>query len=169
MEIITIEDFKANTKEWLIDKLESMSKDDALQSICNIHDKLHNYEYPKTYEECCKTLNIPANGDIVYAGNWTYGGEYLDKHLDTIRKFQQLLICRDAYWKIAGEQMGSSKSFEPNWRNGLTKFCISKCEDQIMKYTCTYANYILIFPTEEMRDAFFDYFKKLIELCKEWL
>lgn len=37
---ITIEDFKANTKEWLIDTLESMSKDDALQTICDLHDEL---------------------------------------------------------------------------------------------------------------------------------
>lgn len=54
METITIEDFKANTKEWLIDKLESMSKDDALQAICNIHDELHKPQYPKTCEECCE-------------------------------------------------------------------------------------------------------------------
>ena len=30
-------------------------------------------------------------------------------------------------------------------------------------------NHILSFPTEEMRDAFYENFKDLIELCKEFL
>lgn len=30
MATLTIDDFNANSKEWLIDKLESMNRDDAL-------------------------------------------------------------------------------------------------------------------------------------------
>jgi hypothetical protein len=47
----------------------------------------------------------------------------------------------------------------------------------VIYYTGTYItkgvkctpSHILAFPTEEMRDAFFENFKELIELCKELL
>lgn len=32
-----------------------------------------------------------------------------------MQDLQTLLICRNAYWKMAGEQMGFGKSWEPNW------------------------------------------------------
>ena len=161
-----------------IDLTRELKKEDEIEVI------LGDYEFvlkdgktyfvkrckcPKTYEECCKILNIPVNGDIVYAGNWTDGGEYLDKHLDTLRKFQQILICRDAYWKMAGEQMGLDEPWKPNWKNGLSKFCIANCEGKILRGNYGSANFILAFPTEEMRDAFYNNFKELIELCKELL
>jgi hypothetical protein len=126
-------------------------------------------KYPKTYAECCKILNIPANGDIVYAGNWNDGGEYLDKHLDILRNFQKLRICRDAYWKIAGEQMGLGKPWKPDWTISETKFTIVEIAGIVVKSADMCNKHILAFPTEEMRDAFFEYFKELIEQCKELL
>ena len=125
-------------------------------------------EYPKSYEECCKVLNIPVRDldildnmldttEIVYSKN-------LDRHLNSFRK---LLICRDAYWKIAGDEMGLGEPWKPidnaevcygifTWageiyHNNTTKWCI------------------LTFPTSEMRDAFYENFKELIEQCKELL
>jgi hypothetical protein len=127
-------------------------------------------QYPKTCEECCKILKIPTNGDIIYAGNWTWGGEYLDECLDKIRSFQKLLICRDAYWKIAGEQMGLGKPWEPDYKNpDIDLYVIINIYNQVekAKYGYSFQHCILSFPTEEMRDAFFEYFKDLIESCKE--
>lgn len=128
-------------------------------------------QYPKTYEECCKVLNIPSNGNIAYVGDWVYGGEYLEKHLDRLRKFQQLLICRDAYWKIAGEQIGLGKPWKPDWENERYSIYSHK-NNKIVKgidvERCIH-RHILEFPTEEMRDAFYENFKELIELCKELL
>lgn len=51
-------------------------------------------QYPKTYEECCDVL-IPdcVEFNVILNG---YNGELLEK-------LGQLLICRDAYWKIAGD------------------------------------------------------------------
>lgn len=57
MKTITIDDFKANTKEWLIDKLHGMIISDAVKTIGNIHDELHKPKYPKTYEECARLLD----------------------------------------------------------------------------------------------------------------
>ena len=35
---------------------------------------------------------------------------------ELIENLQTLKICRDAYWKIAGEQMGLGKPWEPDWK-----------------------------------------------------
>ena len=76
---------------------------------------------------------------------------------------QTLLIYRDAYWKIAGD-------WKANWNtNIVAKYCIGACMDRIEKHLSGGANYILAFPTEEMRDAFYENFKDLIEECKELL
>ena len=89
-----------------------------------------------------------------------------------IAKFQELLICRDAYWKIAGEQMGLGKPWELDWENsdGGYRYCIvNRCNN--IGLTCEWLgeNYILSFPTAEIRDAFYENFKDLIENCKELL
>ena len=89
-----------------------------------------------------------------------------------IAKFQELLICRDAYWKIAGEQMGLGKSWKPDWndQDWNDMYYISYDGKSLAKedgFPC--CNMVLIFPTAEMRDAFYDNFKKEIEQCKELL
>lgn len=84
---------------------------------------------------------------------------------DLIEKFQNLLYARDAYWKIAGEQMGLGKSWEPDWDNLSTNHEFIK----ISKGCFTYSSRVLVFPTTEMRDAFYENFKDLIESCKELL
>lgn len=158
MATITIEDFKANTKEWLIDKLQSMSKDDALQSICNIHDRLH-IKYPKTYEECCKVL-----------GNNNFGTTIIGYRSNILINLKQLLVCRDAYWKIAGKQIGLNKAWEPDLQDKKqTKYVITNVGHNIAFERYAEYNAILAFPTSEMRDIFYNNFKSLIEECKKLL
>lgn len=128
-------------------------------------------QYPKTYEECCKRLNILSDGNIVYAGSWAYGGEYLEKHLNRLRNFQQLLICRDAYWKRAGDEMGLDKLWKPyNGQESCKKHVIQTVYGKVtcLDTWCQTRN-ILEFPTAEIRDIFYENFKELIELCKELL
>lgn len=161
---ITIDDFKANTKEWLIDKLESMSHDDALMTICELYNKLHTSQYPKTYNECCEVLKIPDDK--------RYIGIYVPLDYNKLLfAFTQLLICRDAYWKIAGKEMGLDKPWEPK----------HEYDEEIIFIYCDRVNginkgqgfptdnFCLVFPTAEMRDAFYENFKDLIEQCKELL
>lgn len=129
-------------------------------------------KYPKFYEECCEVLKIPTDGEIALAGNWGMEDDYIPKHLEILRKFSKLLICRDAYWKIAGEQMGLEKRWESNPSNDdQERYVIYNCQSEIVEsrfwYAC--ANVILAFPTEEMRDTFHENFKDLIEECKELL
>ena len=86
-----------------------------------------------------------------------------------IIQFQELIIARDAYWKIAGEQMGLGKPWKPDWDWRKSKFCIGVIGDKIEKFIVGTQQYMLSFPTEEIRDVFYDNFKELIESCKELL
>lgn len=111
-------------------------------------------QYPKTYEECCRVLNVWYKDDVAYIAG------YQNKLLSN---FQKLLICRDAYWKLAD-------NWKPNWNNYADYVYTIKYNGthiRLYNYTQEYA--ILAFPTEEMRDAFFENFKDLIESCKELL
>lgn len=101
--------------------------------------------YPKTYEECCDVIGISRH----------------EVEIDIPHPYQQnmfnlfkLLICRDAYWKIAGDEMGLGKPWE--FRT-------------IDKGYFTYSSRLLVFPTVEMRDAFYKNFKELIEQCNKLL
>ena len=149
-------------------------------------------EYPKTYEECCEILFgdksysefrfVPAKisnvctsyvkGDIV-----TDLPSKIIPYEEQINILYKLLICRTAYWKIAGDEMGLGKPWEPDWRNSEERrYCIVNIEGYInlpekilTKWILKVTNKILVFPTEEMRDAFYENFKKEIESCKELL
>lgn len=160
MGTITIDDFKANTKEWLIDRLHGMIISEAIKTIGNIHDELHKPQYPKTYEECCDVIGLHQLELPIALG-------YKAEIIETL---QQLLICRDAYWKIAGEQMGLDKPWEPDWLNvEQDKYVLFTHNNAICSNRYVLGHNILAFPTEEMRDAFYENFKELIETCKELL
>lgn len=117
-------------------------------------------QYPKTYEECCEVLKTTRIH---------IEGLGLDE-VNRIKPFIQLLRCRDAYWKIAGEQMGLGKSWEPDWSNAAQrKYCIVNTEGNVLKWVQKTTNKILAFPTEEMQNVFYENFKDLIEHCKEFL
>lgn len=163
METITIDDFKANTKEWLIDKLESMSKDNALQTINNIYDELHKPKYPKTYEECCEVLGIGSYFEPEIRNATT-------EECHIFMKLMRLKRCRNAYWKIAGEEMELGKPWKPDWTNtNSNKHCIYFVGDEIKKQPMLEVHHFLAFPTAEIRDAYKENFDNDIEICKEFL
>ena len=115
-------------------------------------------EYPKTYEECLKIMGVKLS-DCYIQG-------YKSPLLEDL---QELLICRDAYWKLAGEEMGLGKPWEPSDSDYITgRYCIFVHQGNIICSTpaedCPFT-----FPTEEMRDAFYENFKELIESVKELL
>ena len=117
-------------------------------------------EYPKTYEECCKIMNYCYN---TVATKTTHKEEL-------IRKFQFLLLYRDAYWKIAGDEMGLGKPWEANWETLDKKYNIYNYRGTISYDDFTVVDRcVLVFPTAEMRDAFYENFKSEIEMCKELL
>ena len=126
-------------------------------------------EYPKTYEECCKVVN--ANSCIKLVYNLSDGQKYYhdEDNLYLYENFRRLKICRDAYWMIYGEENGLGKPWEPNWTIDDMKYSIFTIKGMLSKTRARYDGAILSFPTEEMRDAFYENFKKEIEICKELL
>lgn len=181
METITIDDFKANTKEWLIDKLHGMVISKAIKTIGDIHEELHKPQYPKTYEECCKVLGIDSDNYLSIRNLYRDDGdkETTDYESDLLTKrcilekfdhLWELTICRDAYWKIAGEQMGLDKPWKPDWLDISTyKYCIYYVGDEIKKQPMSEVHHFLAFPTKEMSGVFFENFKELIESCEYFL
>ena len=118
-------------------------------------------EYPKTYEECCKVLMKYTNTVPNVCG------VSLEEFL-LFSKLIRLKRCREAYWKIAREEMGLDKPWEPATQDII--WGITRSKDEVEKYSCRYGKTNLLeFPTEEMRDAFYENFKDLIEQCKELL
>ena len=118
-------------------------------------------KYPKTYEECCKVFCCkPIVG---FAG--------LDDNEENLYgNFIALKRCRDAYWKIAGEQIGLNEPWKPDWKdNYQKKWLIDFYQGEINFTSGTNIQFFLAFPTAEIRDAFYENFKELIENCKELL
>ena len=116
-------------------------------------------EYPKTYEECEKILGLE---DSIIEG--CLGYEY-----KLLNAFQKLLMCRDAYWKIAGEELELSKPWKPDWNGHEFKYGLKFMGHRIEKTSEMTVSHVICFSTEEMRDAFYENFKDLIEQCKELL
>ena len=124
-------------------------------------------KYPKTYEECCKVLGINELPYMVYTWNRNEDVEVIlqEHQISTILnldRFRKLLVCRDAYWKL-------ERDWKPDWLYDDTKYILHINSLDICKDMSKHSNYILAFPTEEMRDAFYENFKELIEECKELL
>ena len=118
-------------------------------------------EYPKTYGGCCDTLYRNSRHDECYEA-------CLQGY--PMQTFARLLICRDAYWKIAGEEMGLDGPWKPDYKK--ERYVISRYTDEIVKgyrQAGLIEHFILEFPTEEMRDAFYENFKEEIESVKELL
>lgn len=122
-------------------------------------------KYPTTYDECRKIIDYHLTGATI-----------IGYKKSLLENFQQLLICRDAYWKIAGEELGLDKPWEPNWKDETqVKYMITTFNNKLEFFSSMHSyvvdrrNHILSFPTEEMLDAFYEIFKELIELCKELL
>ena len=107
---------------------------------------------PKTINDCLYFLKLDPrflDGVIGYRG----------KDLSALQK---LLICRDAYWKFADD-------WHPDWQDSELKYCIKSIGADVVKGSDATICCILAFPTEELRDAFWDNFKDLIVECKELL
>ena len=120
-------------------------------------------KYPQSYEECCQYLGF-VNNELVFEGDYRETNFPLKqwKRLGLMNQLNKLLICCDAYWKIAGEEMGLGKPWEPDYNNeGQIQYGLY----DILKYSHINPSQF-VFPTPEMRDAFYDNFKELIETIK---
>lgn len=127
-------------------------------------------KYPKTYAECCKVLDYCGDYFLTtYDSNGNPSA--ISNIFNSVNTLIKLLICCYAYWKILGEEMGLDKPWEPEYVSlkDNTYFTIQTFNGEIDKSATSHRNAILAFPNIEMRDAFYENFKDLIEQCKELL
>ena len=108
--------------------------------------------YPNTINDC---YNLLEDDELVSP--------------TSMRKFQELINARNAYWKLHGEEMGLGKPWEPNWTSFEGYPAIYMYRYQITLSVARDVHHCLVFPTEEMRDIFYKNFRKDIEECKEFL
>ena len=126
--------------------------------------------YPKTYEECCTVLRFHYDHYLTYDDEKDINPtKEEERFIDLMDAFSRLIVCRNAYWKLYGEEMGLDGPWEPDWEDGNLKWCMSYSGNCIEFDQYKYKHHILAFPTEEMRDAFYENFEELIEQCKELL
>ena len=108
---------------------------------------------PKMWAVCTKVIPTSYYPSI----NW-----YLpSKHDAALKALCKLLICRNAWWKKLG--------WKPDWNENSEKHCIGCNKYVVVGAKSIFANYILAFPTDEVRDQFIEAFKDLIEEAKELL
>ena len=113
-------------------------------------------KYPKSYAECAEVIG--------------WASAYIDGYNGKLIKcLQKLLICRDTYWKIAGEEMGLDKPWGPDWCSQDSKYIIANKAGVLQRNEVSHYSRLLAFPTAEIRDTFYENFKELIELCKDFL
>ena len=158
------EDGQHDMNEWkLPDGFEFRDGDGNLIAVDKIVLAKKRARYPQSYEECCEIVKVgkehTLEGEIIRINNYK---------IAILESFQKLLICRDAYWKIYGEEMGLEGKWEPDWSD-CRKFAIVVEGNEILADVCLRRNRILVFPTEEMRDEFLKVFRNYIEECKEFL
>ena len=158
------EDGQHDMNEWkLPDGFEFRDGDGNLIAVDKIVLVKKRARYPQSYEECCEIVKVgkehTLEGEIIRINNYK---------IAILESFQKLLICRDAYWKIYGEEMGLEGKWEPDWSD-CRKFAIVVEGNEILADVCLRRNRILVFPTEEMRDEFLKVFRNYIEECKEFL
>ena len=128
--------------------------------------------YPKTYEECCEILGVDPNNFLTITNCYEGEVETTNYERSLSSKFVSLWglrICRDAYWKIAGVEMGLGKPWEYDCNSEDFTPAIIYRSGCIQKVEIQYRNAILTFPTLEMRDAFYENFEELIIICKKLL
>ena len=164
-----LEHIKTTTKEDLereFNELEEWSNVgptvEEFMDFCNkVNEKP---KYPTSYEECCKITEDVADASLTCFA------------CKLLNDFQKLLLCRDAYWEIAGRELGLDNPWKPDWKDETqVKYMITTFNNELEFFSSTHSyvvgrrNHILSLPSEEMRDAFYENFKDLIEQCKELL
>ena len=145
-----LEHIKTTPKEDLEREFEEIESEGWLQigpsveefiDFCNKINK--KPKYPDNYDECVRIAKNIHGYDINIDAP-AYRG--------LLESFVKLLICRDAYWKIAGEEMGLDRPWRPDWNSFKEiKYCLYTIGNKIKTGEFRDDNNVLAFPTEEMR------------------
>lgn len=123
----------------------------------------------RSWKEYCDKMR--GKGSYCFGNNWkiyssTFGctpalSEFTDKEdVEVLMAFSKLL-------KLRKDWVGDWK---PDWTNIYQpKYAIANSSNKLVDCTCREISHPLSFPTEEMRDEFFNCFKDYLEQAKSLL
>lgn len=152
-----------------------MNKEQIFKELCDDMEKLFSVykakldneepeeiKYPTTYEDC---VDILEEDDVYNVYATPLSGCYARE----LGALQKLLVCRDCYWHLYGKSMNNG-DWVPDWNDSNTlKYVIIGHGNDIYLTTRLNETCVLAFPTEEMRDVFYENFKNLIDIAKPLL
>ncbi|MBR5297195.1 MAG: hypothetical protein IKU29_04925 [Parabacteroides sp.] len=114
-------------------------------------DWFQNPQFPTTYAECCEVLGIDA----------TVASYNISKYYDKLNAFYELLICRDAWWKVTND-------WKPDWTPGSTpKYSIYYDHGSVIGSMNFTTQRVFSFPSDYTRCKFYETFKDKFEICQE--
>lgn len=105
---------------------------------------------PTDFDSCAKLLGVSCH----ISTDGYMGAEF--------REFQELIVCRNAYWAIAD-------NWKPNYKNKEKKHCIVMRGNKLGVATTIEISRNFAFPTPEMAQKFHDSFKPKLNFCKDML
>ena len=117
--------------------------------------------YPKTYEEACKILGF----EEPYKQEINVHNSIYDYILQT---FYKLLLCRDAFRLVAGQELELEDKWKPDIVNGVyTASIINRSGNVVKDSGFDSENKLLMFHSDEVRNKFLESFGHLITVCKD--
>ena len=108
-------------------------------------------EFPTDYEKALGAVKVSEIRSLLVPKD-TY---------KAVTALCKLLIYRNAWWQKLG--------WKPDWKKHDDKYVVRINGGNIISSVFLNDNFILAFPTEEVRDKFAETFKDLIEEAKELL
>lgn len=106
-------------------------------------------DLPKDFAECAKIMGV-GEGELAY----------IDSITDVrAKEISKLIICRDAYWRLAGD-------WKPDYKKRNKKHCIATHGDKVGVATTISKRRKFAFPTVEMAEMFGECFASPLECCK---
>lgn len=164
---ILVRDTRTENKTTVINIPEGSSVKDDKGNIINtktVEIVRKTPDYPKNYKEACDILGFDCSGNTTNI--YTHCFQYDVK----LKNLYKLILCRDAFWTVAGLELGLDTSWKPDIVNGVyTATIINRSGRAVMDSGFDCENRILMFHDDKVRDKFHQYFFDLIENCLEYL
>lgn len=146
-------------KGYVIDKENSTAD--------NIVLKLVEPSRPKTWKEYCEKMKGKSSYVFVDSTNKVCSSRFIGEPFLAQFEDKEDAEAFAAYSKLLKLRKNWIGNWKPKWANDYQKkYIICNYSDIVAKDTMITASHGLSFPTQEMRDEFFDCFKDYLEQAK---
>ena len=159
-------------KGYEIDKEQSTERQIVLKKIKNKKSVLKKIERPRTWDEYCEKMKgkdsyfFNETLQEVRCSNFGETGVFVSEFVD--EEDVEAFVAFSRLRKLRRDWLG--KNWKPDWTNIYQpKYAIANSSNKLVDCACREISHPLSFPTEEMRDEFFNCFKDYLEQAKSLL